>query len=41
MISNTEAGAIGQRLVDGARALYADLTEQLRRCAGAAETSTI
>lgn len=31
MISNTEAGAIGQRLVEGARALYADLTEQLRR----------
>ena len=30
MIINTEAGAIGQRLVEGARALYADLTEQLR-----------
>lgn len=30
MINNTEAGAIGQRLVEGARALYADLTEQLR-----------
>ncbi len=31
MIPDMEAGGIGQRLVDGARALYADLTEQLRR----------
>ena len=31
MIPETDAGSIGQRLVEGARALYADLTDQLRR----------
>ncbi len=31
MISNAFAGDISQRLVEEARALYADLTEQLRR----------
>ena len=31
MIDHSEAGWIGQRLVAGARALYADLTEQLRK----------
>ena len=30
MIDDAEAGGIGQRLVEGARALYADLSEQLR-----------
>lgn len=30
MIPNKEAGDIGQRLAAGARALYADLTEQLQ-----------
>ena len=31
MIDDTDAGGIGQRLVAGARALYADLTEQLQK----------
>ena len=31
MIPNTEAAGIGRRLVEGARALYADLTAQLQQ----------